>query len=161
MTLTAEIARALFEYNEQTGVLVNRVTRGASKAGRVAGVPHHTGYLNTTVNYKHVLVHRVIWLIKTGAYPKHSIDHIDMNKTNNRWSNLREATGSQQNGNKGLMSNNKSGWKGVRKSKNRWQALLTLNGKQRLVGSFETAEEAVAARAEAAREQFGEFYNHG
>jgi hypothetical protein len=57
--------------------------------------------------------HRAIWLYMTGELPDREIDHIDLNKTNNRWSNLRLATHGQNSSNRPAQSNNSIGLKGI------------------------------------------------
>ena len=39
--------------------------------------------------------HRVVWAIQTGEWPKDQVDHINHDRQNNQWSNLREASGAQ------------------------------------------------------------------
>ena len=59
--------------------------------------------------------------------------------------------------------NNTSGFKGVHyeKSKNRWIAEITFNGKKRKIGRFKTPEEASFAYQAEAKKLNGEFYNAG
>ena len=46
------------------------------------------------INYKRKVLraHHVVWFFEYGLWPKHSLDHIDGNKTNNHYSNLRECS---------------------------------------------------------------------
>lgn len=86
-------------------------------------------------------------------------DHINGNGIDNRRSNLREATDTQNLHNQGLSKNNRSGYKGVhwRKTTRRWKAVIGVNGTQRILGEFHTREEAGRAYDDAARELYGEF----
>lgn len=80
----------------------------------------------------------------TGKWPKEEIDHKDRDPSNDRWCNLREATSSQNKYNRGDDDN----LRGVYRSGKRWYALVSRN----YLGTFDTFEEAVAARdAEAVR----------
>lgn len=79
-------------------------------------------------------------------------DHIDRDNTlDYRWSNLRYATRSEQNQNRGMQKNNHSGFKGVcwnNRSK-KWQAYIYINGEQIYLGIFQQKEDAIKARLEA------------
>ena len=85
------------------------------------------------------------------------VDHIDGNKLNNQKSNLRSCTKSQNNYNRGPTKANTSGYKGVFSKDGRWQAKIRAEGKQYVLGTFRTREEAAAAYDQAARELHGEF----
>jgi hypothetical protein len=95
----------------------------------------------------------------TGDEPPETIDHKDTNKANDRWSNLRAATPSGQNWNSGLQSNNTTGRRGVSRSRRgKYRSYITLGGKQKWIGVFDTVDEAGKAHDAAAREIAGEFY---
>jgi hypothetical protein len=94
----------------------------------------------------------------TGEWCSVMIDHRDGNPSNNRWSNLRRATVSQNNANRRLHRNNKCGFKGVVQNHiGRWVASIYKNGQRHHLGCFATAQEAHAAYVAAARKLFGEF----
>ncbi len=86
--------KANWKYDPETGLVT-----GAR--GHVIGVKTHKGYLNGSVNpwpEKGTVVvglHRAAWLLMTGEWPDDQIDHIDGDRANNKWSNLREATARQ------------------------------------------------------------------
>ena len=87
------------------------------------------------------------------------IDHINSNKRDNRKSNLREVTESQNQMNKGLRSNNTSGVTGVYwdKESNKWYAIITANKNDIFLGYFSNFDNAVNARKEAEEKYFGEY----
>lgn len=87
------------------------------------------------------------------------IDHINGDRADNKWNNLREASHAQIKMNKPRQANNKSGAKGVyaNRRKNRWVASICLNRKTKYLGSFKTLEEASTAYAVAAKFHFGDF----
>ena len=160
MTLTAERLREVLAYDPDTGVFVWRVPPvNQVRAGDVAGGIMGAGYLVITIDRKKHYSHRLAWLYVHGAWPIEEIDHIDMLRTNNKLSNLREATVTQNNVNRPVHSNNKSGTKGVRATKNgeRWSARIGVSGRTIDLGCYNTKEEAGAAYAEAARRYYGEF----
>ena len=89
------------------------------------------------------------------------VDHVDRNGLNNRRSNLRLATRSQNLANTKLSRRNSSGVKGVRydKERNKWRAEISATGIRYFLGRFDTKEEACGARSEAAGRLHGEFRN--
>lgn len=102
--------------------------------------------------------HRVVWCMLHGAWPKTLLDHKDGNGLNNRADNLREATKAQNAYNSGPRSDNKTGFKGVRRlASGRFEARIKAAAGQRYIGRFATALEAAAAYAGAAERLHGEF----
>lgn len=87
------------------------------------------------------------------------VDHINGDPLDNRRTNLRLASPSENLRNRGKNSNNKSGFKGVCcfKPTGRWCAKIEVCGKIHHLGYFTTAEEAALAYDRAARELHGEF----
>jgi hypothetical protein len=84
-------------------------------------------------------------------------DHINHDTLDNRSENLRICTHSQNQMNKGKRSDNTSGYKGVRKCGNSWQAQISTNKNNYYLGSYSTPEEAARAYDEAAKRLCGEF----
>ena len=91
----------------------------------------------------------------TGSWPDYEVDHIDSDMLNDRWSNLRLATRGQNEANKPLTKRNRSGFKGVSwdKERNKWKAQI----KSRLIGRFDTPEEAHAAYVVELKKMHGDF----
>lgn len=128
--LKQALALELFEYNPDTGVVTNRVSRGTrAKAGERAGCvcPLH-GYRKLRVGGQGFQEHRVIWLLHTGKEPECEIDHINGDRTDNRWVNLRLADKSQNQHNKGLSKANTSGVKGLSVVGSQWRAGIRNRG---------------------------------
>lgn len=103
--------------------------------------------------------HRVAWAIETGVWPQGFIDHINGDRTDNTFSNLREATNAQNQWNSGAQVNNTSGFKGVswRKRESVWVASISHKKEHHFLGCFNSAEAAHAAYCEAAARLHGEF----
>ena len=122
-----------------------------ARRGQVAGKPNKKGYTNIGWKHKSYLAHRIIWLMHSGKWPTHDIDHIDRNPRNNRIENLRHVTRSQNKMNMGAKADNKIGIKGVNRKRGRWVAQIQKDGKKTHLGYFGTPEEAGAAYKAAAK----------
>lgn len=107
--------------------------------------------------------HRVLWALHYGDTPHQQIDHANGVPYDNRISNLRLATRSENAMNKMASCRNTSGAKGVywRKRTQKWVPRITVSGKEVYLGVFNTFEEAVEARRAAAGKYHGAFANHG
>jgi hypothetical protein len=160
--LTADRLRSLFEYDPRCGVFLRRIATGRHgrfRSGTVAGSIGKNGYIYISVDRKKHLAHRLAWLYVTGEWPKAAIDHIDGNPLNNMFSNLREATMSQNQYNKRMQKNNTSGVKGVywSEQQRKWRAQIAVNYKVKALGSYDSINEAKAAHDAAMRELHGVF----
>lgn len=156
--LTAEMARARWAYDPETGIITNRITMGRAQAGREAGTTWTAipGFPRRQLRADGIsyLAHRVIWLMQTGEWPKNLIDHVNGNGLDNRWCNLREATVAENSRNTRPRRN---GLKGVYRFNDRIFASIKVNGKNHFLGNFRTEAEAHSAYAVAAKHYFGEF----
>lgn len=85
------------------------------------------------------------------------VDHRNGNGLDNRRSNLRVCTESQDLGNSKLRKDNTSGYKGVHFFHGRWRARIAINGKRISLGMFSDPWEAAQAYNIAALTQWGEF----
>jgi len=144
--LTQRLARKHLHYDPDTGLMTWRLpTKNGMKPGAPFGSPvaNQRGrtYLRGYIFGKKHRVHRVIWLYMTGKWPKDQVDHRNGDGIDNRWSNLREATFSQQRQNVGVTRANKLGIKGVKPMRERFQARITANGQRIHLGTFDTPKE--------------------
>lgn len=143
-------------FNSEAGWLCSKFR----DAGKVAGNKAKHGYITVRVNYKLYYAHRIIWEMHNGPIPKGmQVDHIDMDRANNRLLNMRLANNAQNNSNRGLQSNNTSGYKGVSwdKSKGKWAAQIKVGAKNHHIGRFDSIEEAASARRKATEHYHGQF----
>jgi hypothetical protein len=101
-------------------------------------------------------MHRIIMHIED---TKTEIDHENHFQWDNRKSNLRVCSHSQNLKNTKIESINTSGYKGVwlRKDTNRYSARIEIDGKRINLGCYATLEEALIARLKAEKEYFGEY----
>lgn len=158
--IRAATVRKVFLYNRRTGELKWRVSifngnghnRAAVKAGDIAGSPHQAGYLSVMLRGRNYMCHRLAWAYVTGRWPKNSIDHIDGDRSNNAFRNLRDVSASMniQNEKKARVTN-QLGIMGVGKAWHRFRAHITLNGKYKFLGNFPTPEKAHQAYLKAKR----------
>lgn len=164
--VTAEQIRTICTYHPDTGVFA-RVLRKTPFGEWVNcfRVPKSTtayGYLQMNVNGWPYLVHRLIVLYTLGYFPLEDVDHIDGDRLNNRWSNLRLVNRQENLRNCGVRSDNTSGQVGVSFAKDRrsWHAYIGDGDERTSLGHFKTFDEAVAARRGAER-ILGYHTNHG
>ncbi len=157
----AERARASFAYDRETGALTWRSTRKRPDlVGMSAGTVESVGYVYVRLGPKRHPAHRVIWLMETGKWPAGQIDHIDGNKLNNAWVNLRDVDAHTNAANKHrARSDSKTGLIGVQRVGPRWYAYIYSRGKRHSLGGYETPEKAAAARA-SAKHEFHKEPNH-
>lgn len=85
------------------------------------------------------------------------VDHANHNTLDNRKSNLRVVTKSENLRNRNVQSNNTSGYKGVIFHAGRYRATIKVNRKNINLGRFDTIEEAAEAYKRAALRYHGEF----
>lgn len=148
----------LFNYNSITGEFIRIAPRTNGKVGMVAGYQNKNGYRAIRIFCKAFYEHRIAFLLMTGAWPTADVDHIDGDRTNNRWANLRAATRSQNAANSKRHKDNRSIAKGVRQTRGgRWEARIFVRGKPTTLGCFDTVFEASEAYNAAAKAAHGEF----
>lgn len=158
MMLTAERLRELYHYNRETGEFTRLQSKRRWEAGQRAGTISH-GYVR--INCDHVIYygHRLAWLYVYGEWPAAEIDHINRDRADNRWANLRRATRVQNGANLPRKSNNTSGVPGVSfdKRDRRWMAYINPGRRKLHLGSFSSFDDAVRARKVAEAHHFSEF----
>lgn len=108
---------------------------------------------------KAVTIHRLIFekIVGRSLSSREYVDHIDGDGLNNRRDNLRLSSNSQNRQNSKRPITNTSGYKGVSVHGSRWCATITINGRNKKLGYFDTPSEAHEAYKKAAVEYFGEF----
>lgn len=152
VALTVARVREVLKYNPETGSFFRN-----GKKVRVR--PNAGGYLRITIDGVTEYCHILAWVIMTGTWPKHDVDHEDRNKLNNKWSNLRAATSTQNKANTALSARNTSGYKGVswNRKRSKWFASIRIHGKTKGLGYHDNPKSAHEAYVREARRLFGEF----
>lgn len=145
LILDIDRLRRDLRFDHETGKLhwqleYRRCARRGHEAGRVG----NRGYVNVKYRGREWLAHVLIWAIVNGEVPVSEIDHADRNPANNRLANLRLATRGQNASNRGNVLLRRGA--GVtRTPSGRWQAQISLRGKNHFLGNFATRDEARAA----------------
>ncbi len=101
---------------------------------------------------------RLAFLYMTGDWPlpRLEMDHINRDKTDDSWNNLRIAT-SQQNKANTKHRPNKLGIRGVRWDRGAYRADIKVNNKNIYLGRFKNLDDAKKAYNGIAKKYFGEF----
>lgn len=117
------------------------------------------GYCRGNLFGKNLQAHRAAFCLMTGRWPTHQIDHINGDRSDNRWKNLREATNKQNQYNQKPAKGSTSDFVGVSlcRKTNRWEAYICPDGTKVSLGRFSTQEEAARARDIAAKKMFGAY----
>ena len=159
--VTVSELRDIFDVDIEIGKLYwKKITKTSSvKIGDEAGSDRGDGYRKVGIHGKSYLVHRILWAIHYGEFPDKSIDHINRDPSDNRISNLRLATRSQNNMNSKVRDDNTSGVSGVTwcKERQKWLSRIIVDGKSKNLGRTPDKAEAIRVRKEAERMHYGEF----
>jgi hypothetical protein len=144
--LTQARLKELLEYDPITGAFTWRVSLNPrAMAGYIAGSIDSDGYLRTRVDRRHYKLHRLAFLYVEGGFPKEEVDHINGDRRDNSWANLRKANSVENRRNAKRYRKNKSEYRGVYPHHSgRWRAMASVNSRCIHLGIFDTREEASA-----------------
>lgn len=129
------------------GVVVKTKYHKSPEVGEPAGTISPLGYPIVTVSGRAFRVHHVVWFLKFDRWPEQPLDHIDGNRANNSPDNLREVNPSK-NRKAYSKTHGSVGYRGVCffKSRSKYMARASNNGRETFVGCYDTPEEAAIAR---------------
>jgi hypothetical protein len=162
LTLTTELTaarlRELLNYDPATGQFTRIAHHERDKRNRgigaVVGSNHGLGYVEIGVNGGRFLAHRLAVLYVTGQWPTLQVDHVNGQRSDNRWANLRQVDNTTNIENRHRPNkNNRSGWLGCYREKRsgKWVAQITVMRKIIRLGLHSTPEAASSAYLEAKR----------
>jgi len=169
--LTQRYIHELMEYDEYTGIATWKKNRGGNRSGERVGSLDDAGYRVVTIDeVKHKFSH-LVWLYCYGWMPNPNsdrpvIDHENKPSDDDRLSNLRLATRSENNYNRGKTTRHKhpelQDYKGVRETPTgRFKAEIRYNKIYKHLGVYDTPKEAHEAYKRAAEKYHGDFKNFG
>lgn len=172
-SITKARACEYFNYEPETGLFIVKerpkeefdkagYARHLKRIGRVSGGKKAGGYVSLVIDGKYYAAHRIAWLIvydEWVPYPEYEIDHKNGNRSDNRISNLRKVTKSENQRNSAQRVNNTSGVHGVNwkpkynsiEGDGRWVARIWNGPRHVYLGSFKSLHEAAIARKAAER----------
>jgi len=152
MIKDVEDLKAILSYDPAEGIFRWRIAPRGRLAGQKAGSLCN-GYVRIQIGKVNYAAHRLAFLYMTGSWPDAEIDHINRNKSDNKWLNLRASTRSQNCINKGSEN------KGVHfiKKTGKYAAVIGKDGKRIRIGTFPSAELASEAYRNMAKDLYGEF----
>ena len=139
------------KYCPDTGLFSWVKPKNGRTLGGEVGTVNTTGYRLICVNRKRYLAHRLAWFMHYGKWPKGDLDHINGVKDDNRISNLREATKSQN------QCNRKSKGYSYQIGMGKYQARITFQKKTTYLGFFDTEGEASRAYENAKKDYHKEY----
>ena len=167
--LDVDTVKAMLNYDVNTGIFVWLVKRPKVNIGTVAGRQDKDGYNEISLFGKRYKAHRLAWFIMTGKWPTNQIDHINGDKTDNSWSNLREATKQQNMMNVPCRRHNKLGYKNIHSKVvgdyEYWGLSITHQNGKRFEKSYNkklySLEDVIKIRDDMYSEYHGEYANNG
>lgn len=124
------------------------------KAGSVAGSLNTYGYVQIRLDGRSFYGHRLAFRFMTGEWPNGQVDHRDLVRSNNRWTNLRPATPALNSENRRTARrDNKSGLLGVQCASHspNFHARIRVDGRRINLGTYADKHEAHAAYVAAKR----------
>lgn len=158
--ISISLLRDYFNYDPASGeIRWKKSPHHKVKAGDIAGFIEPRGY--RVLQFKKTLWkgHRIALALMNNEFPNGEVDHIDGNPSNNRFENLRVVDKSQNQMNRAVSKNNRSGIKGVHfcESKQKWVSRISV-GKNRIhIGGFNSFDEAIQKRKQFEDEFYGQY----
>lgn len=150
--ITQQRLRELAHYCPETGQFTHLQSKGRKKAGMPAGSLRRDGYVYAMFDGYRAMAHQFAWLYVNGEWPTQEIDHMDGNKANNAFANLRQVSRRANTENKRTAKRTSTtGLLGVVRHRDKFVAKIVHAGKRTHLGVFETPEAAHEAYVQAKR----------
>lgn len=157
--ITQTELKKILNYDPKTGVFTWSKNAKRNK-GKIAGTTLRDSYIRIKITEVQYMAHRLAWLYMTGNWPKNLIDHINLDRSDNKFANLREANHMQNSHNRlGKKKRGKVKYKGVYEhvKYNKYVAEIMHKGTRMYLGIFDTQEKARDAYVEASQKYHAEF----
>lgn len=158
--ITGIILGMFLDYDPETGFFRYKLrTNPNTVPGEIITTLNEDGYVMISVQGVRMRGHRIAWVWMTGKWPNRDIDHINGQRADNRYLNLREANRSQNLMNGGLRKSNRSGVVGVHfcAERQKWVAQIKVQKRTVGLGRFEQFQDAVHARKKAEERYYKSF----
>ena len=110
--ITQERLKELFIYEPETGVFTRKYKKRTHNKKESHGWIQK-GYWAIKIDGVKYLCHRLAFLYMTGSMPVDCVDHINRNRGDNRWENLRDCTHAENRKNNPINKRNTTGASGV------------------------------------------------
>lgn len=156
----AKKIKECLQYEPETGLLYWKKKpnpKSPIRVGQRAGSKGSKGYRRVFLCDREFQVHQVVWFFETDEWPT-LIDHVNGNRSDNRFGNLRIADDQQNSQNR--QPQGSSSLKGVYRTiskRSPFKASIYYGGASHHLGYFATEMEAAKAYDSAAKKHFGEF----
>lgn len=162
--LTPQLIKQVLNYDASTGHLIwtsGLHSKRMLPGSRAGSLVKKSGYRQISFLGNTYPEHRFIWFMQTGEWPE-QVDHIDQDRSNNKWSNLRAVTKAENARNRSRNPHSKVGEVGIwyNMSTFKYVAEITFDGKKVFQKSYDNIEDAVRERKAKALE-LGFHDNHG
>lgn len=143
--LTQARLKSVLDYDPLTGVFTRlKSSTRPDRIGKPAGGVSPSGYHRISVLGGYYQTHQLVWMWVYGRWPDGELDHKDRNRANNRLSNLVDGTKAMNQHNRGVQTNNCSGYRGVSWCNRtcKWVAQIRVNKKTHFLGRHTSAAKA-------------------
>jgi len=158
MELTQSYLKSILNYDPDTGAFNWLSTGKGKRLNLLCGKSDRFGYQIIGIQRKYYKAHRLAFLYMTGDFPLYQVDHIDGDRANNSWGNLRDVTQSENQRNTIVRRKSSSGIPNVTWNKNAGKWRVAICGKH--YGSFDDRFEAISV-ADSLRKENAYHQNHG
>lgn len=160
--ITQDYLKSQLNYCMETGKFTRNMRTRKFKQGAECGTLRSSGYVIISIDRVLYRAHRLAWLYVTGEWPSDEMDHVNGDRSDNRFVNLRVCNRSQNGFNKGVRRDSGVGVKNVLYYKDwgKYCVRIRVSGKDYNYGPFSSIDEASSVAAHAQTIHHQEFARH-